>query len=68
MEIKQRITMTPSELAHKISSLLEKELDGKVFEHGTYADGMGCKFTIYLKDKSFVVDLWDEDVVVISNK
>ena len=51
------INMKASELAHKISSLLEKELNGKVFEHGTYAGGMGCKFTIYLKDKSFVVDL-----------
>ena len=26
------------------------------------------KFTIYLKDKSFVVDLWDEDVVDLFNK
>jgi len=63
-----KIKMDPSKLAHKISSILEKESDGKVFEHKTYADGMGCQFTFYLKDKSFVVDLWDEDVVDILNK
>ena len=62
------IKMTPSELSHKISSILEKELDGKVFEHKTYADGMGCQFTFYFKNKSFVVDLWDEDVVELFNK
>tara|TARA_R100000654_G_scaffold32257_1_gene57215 strand:+ start:379 stop:567 length:189 start_codon:yes stop_codon:yes gene_type:complete len=55
--------MNPSKLAHKISSILEKELDGKVFEHETYVNGMGCQFRFYLKDKSFMVDLWDEDVV-----
>ena len=60
--------MTPSELSHKISSILEKELDGKVFEHETYVNGMGCLFTFYLKGKSFVVDLWDEDVVKEFNK
>ena len=62
------INMTPSELSHKISSILEKELDGKVFEHKTYADGMGCQFTFYFKNKSFVLDLWDEDVVELLNK
>ena len=60
--------MKASKLAHKISSILEKESDGKVLEHKTYADGMGCQFTFYLKDKSFVVDLWDEDVVELLNK
>ena len=62
------INMKSSELSHKISSILEKELDGKVFEHKTYADGMGCQFTFYFKNKSFVLDLWDEDVVDILNK
>ena len=48
--------MTPTELSHKISSILEKELDGKVFEHETYVNGIVCQFTFYLKGKSFVVD------------
>ncbi len=60
--------MDPSKLAHKISSILEKESDGKVFEHETYVNGMGCQFTFYLKGKAFVVDLWDEDVVKEFNK
>ena len=60
--------MTTTELSHKISSILEKELDGKVFEHETYVNGMGCQFTFYLKGKAFVVDLWDEDVVELFNK
>ena len=60
--------MTPTELSHKISSILEKELDGKVFEHETYVNGMGCQFTFYLKGKAFAVDLWDEDVVELFNK
>ena len=60
--------MTPTELSHKISSILEKELDGKVFEHETYVNGMGCQFTFYLRGKSFVVDLWDENVVELFNK
>ena len=60
--------VTPSELSHKISSILEKELDGKAFDHETYVNGMGCQFRFYLKDKSFVVDLWDEDVVELFNK
>ena len=62
------INMTPSELSHKISSIIEKKLDGKAFEHKTYADGMGCQFTFYFKNKSFVLDLWDEDVVELLNK
>ena len=60
--------VTTTELSHKISSILEKELDGKVFEHETYVNGMGCQFTFYLKGKAFVVDLWDEDVVKLFNK
>ena len=48
------INMKASELSHKLSSIIEKELDGKVFEHKTYADGMGCQFTFYFKNKSFV--------------
>ena len=62
------INMKASELSHKLSSILEKELDGKVFEHETYVNGMGCQFRFYLKDKTFMVDLWDEDVVELLNK
>ena len=60
--------VTTTELSHKISSILEKELNGIVFEHETYVNGMGCQFTFYLKGKSFVVDLWDEDVVYDSKE
>ena len=60
--------MTVSELAHKISSAIEKESGAKAFEHETYLNGTGCQFTFYIKDKAYSIDIWDEDVLKEFNK
>ena len=60
--------MTQNKIAKILIQTIIKELGGKLNGQDQYVNGMGCQFTFYLKGKSFVVDLWDEDVVKLFNK
>ena len=60
--------MTQNKIAKILIQTIIKELGGKLNGQDQYLDGMGTRFSFDLKDKSYSVDLWDEDVVEKFNK
>ncbi len=55
--------MKPYDIGSTIINLIEKELGGKANGHEDYLEGKGTQFSFDLNDKSYSVDLWDEDIL-----
>ena len=60
--------MTPTKIRKILIQTIIKELGGKLNWQDQYLDGMGTQFSFDLNGKSYLVDLWDEDILKEFNK